>query len=107
MCHFLILENAPFSGLKLTSVQFNLGEDLSPNVALVLKSKLFWRKNEWNFGRNCSDLRGQPQSLNGLAHDILARVTLYQSCHSCCSCIDFFPLHSCRLAATAFLSSKV
>ena len=34
VCHFSILEKAPFSGLKLTSV-YILGDDLSPlNVAL-------------------------------------------------------------------------
>ena len=34
MCHFSILEKAPFSGLKLTSV-YILGDDLSAlNVAL-------------------------------------------------------------------------
>ena len=49
---------------------------------------------------------GNAQSLNGLARDFLARGTLYQSCHSRCSCVGFFPLRSCRLAATAFLSSK-
>ena len=33
VCHFLIVERAPFSGLKLTS--YILGDDLSPlNVAL-------------------------------------------------------------------------
>ena len=58
VCHFSILEKAPFSRLKLTSV-YILGDDLSPlNVALFFKSKLFWRKSEWNFGRYCSDVRG-------------------------------------------------
>ena len=34
VCHLSILEKAPFSGLKLTSV-YILGDDLSPlNVAL-------------------------------------------------------------------------
>ena len=57
--HFSILEKVPFAGLKLTSV-YILGDDLSAlNVALFLKSKLFWRKGEWNFGCNCSDVRGQ------------------------------------------------
>ena len=73
MSHFSILEKAPFSGLKLTSV-YILGDDLSPlNVALFLKSKLFWRKSEWNFSRNCSDTRGT----DGLARDLLAYGTLY------------------------------
>ena len=58
VCHFSILEKAPFSGLKLTSV-YILGDDLSPlNVAVFLKSKLFWRKSEWNFDRYCSDVCG-------------------------------------------------
>ena len=34
---------------------------------------------------------GTAQSLNGLALDLLARETLYQSCHSRCSCVGFFP----------------
>ena len=92
---------APFSGLKLTSVH---SRDLSPlNVALFFKSKLFWRKSEWNFDRNCSDLRGHRpvMSLNGLARDLLARGTLYQTCHSHCSCVGFFlrvVLYGCGLA---------
>ena len=55
VCHFSILEKAPISGLKLTLV-YILGDDLSPLNVALLKSKLFWRKSEWNFGRNCSDL---------------------------------------------------
>ena len=48
VCHFSILEKEPFSGLKLTPVHSR-----SPlNVALFFKSKLFWRKSEWNFGRS-------------------------------------------------------
>ena len=47
--------------------------------------------------------RVPPSSLNGLARDLLTLVVLYQSCHSRCSCAGFFPLRSCRLAATAFL----
>ena len=27
-------------------------------LSSFLKSKLFWRKSEWNFGHNCNDLRG-------------------------------------------------
>ena len=49
---------------------------------------------------------GTAQSLNGLARDLLARRTLYQSCHWRCACVGFFPSRSCRLAVTAFLSSK-
>ena len=34
----------------------NLGDDLSPsNVALKIEA-IFWRKSEWNFGRNCSNV---------------------------------------------------
>ena len=55
VCHFSILEKAPFLGLKLTPV-YILGDDLSPlNVALFGKSKLFWRKSD---GRYCNDVRG-------------------------------------------------
>ena len=44
MCHFSILEKAPFLGLKLTSV-YVLGEDLSPlNVALFLKIEAILEK---------------------------------------------------------------
>ena len=38
VCHFLILEKAPFSGLKLTSVH-----NLSPlNVALFLENRSYF-----------------------------------------------------------------
>ena len=58
VCHFSILEKAPFSGLKLTSV-YILGDDLSPlNVPLFLKIEAILEKKRWNFGRNCSDIRG-------------------------------------------------
>ena len=88
VCHFSILEKELFSGLKFD--QYILGEDLSPlNVALFSKSKLFWRKSEWNFGHNCSMYSGTAQSLNGLARDLLAHGTLYQSCHLRCSCACF------------------
>ena len=41
VCHFLILEKAPFSGLKLTSIHFRL----SPlNVALFLKIEVILEK---------------------------------------------------------------
>ena len=40
VCHFFILEKAPFSEFKLTSLPLN--------VAL-----LSYEKSEWNFGRNC------------------------------------------------------
>ena len=44
MCHFFILEKAPFSGLKLTSV-YILGDDLSPlNVALFENRSYFGEK---------------------------------------------------------------
>ena len=42
VCHFLILEKAPFSGLKLTYI---LGDNLSPlNVALFLKIEAILEK---------------------------------------------------------------
>ena len=44
---------------------------------------------------------GNAQSLNGLARDVLAHGTLYQSCHSRCSCVGFFPSRSCRLSFPA------
>ena len=44
VCHFSILEKAPFSGLKLTSV-YILGDNLSPlNVALFFKIKAILEK---------------------------------------------------------------
>ena len=44
VCHFSILEKAPFSGLKLTSV-YILGDDLSPlNVALFFKIEAILEK---------------------------------------------------------------
>ena len=44
MCHFTILEKAPFSGLKLTSV-YILGDDLSAlNVALFLEIEAILEK---------------------------------------------------------------
>ena len=51
---FLLWRRRRFQGWN-----FILGDDWSVlNVALFWKSKLFWRKSEWNFGRNCSDLLG-------------------------------------------------
>ena len=44
VCHFSILEKAPISGLKLTSV-YILGDDLSPlNVALFKKIEAILEK---------------------------------------------------------------
>ena len=53
VCHFLILEKAPLSGLK-----YILGDDLSPLNVALFENQAICRKSEWNFGRNCSDLRG-------------------------------------------------
>ena len=104
VCHFLILEKVPISGLKLTSVHSR-----SP-----LNVSTFFFNRSYNFGEKASETSavtamiyaGTAQSLNGLARDLLACGTLYQSCHSHCSCVGFFPSRSCRLATTAFLSSK-
>ena len=41
---------------------------------------------------------GNAQSSNGLACDLLARGTLYQSSHLRCSCVGFVPSRSCRFA---------
>ena len=47
---------------------------------------------------------GNAQSLNGFARDLLARQTLYQSCHFFGTCVGFFPMVAGLL--TAFLPSK-
>ena len=49
---------------------------------------------------------GNAQSLNGLACDLLAHGTLYQSCHLRCSCVGFFPSRRVAGLQTALLSSK-
>ena len=106
VCHFSILEKAPFSWLKLTSV-YILGDDLSPlNVALFENRSYFGEKASGTSAITAVMYAGTAHSLNGLARDLLARGTLYQSCHLHCSCIGFFPSHSCRLADCFFLSSK-
>ena len=87
LCHFSILEKAPFSGLKLTSV-YILCDDLS----------YFGEKASGTSAVTAVMYAGTAHSLNGLACDLLAHGTLYQSCHLRCSCIGFFPSHSCRLA---------
>ena len=96
MCHFSILEKAPFSGLKLTSV-YILGDDLSAlNVALFfLNRSYFGEKASGTSAVTAVMYAGTTQSLNGLARDLLARGTLYQSNHLC---IGFFPSRSCRFA---------
>ena len=100
VCHFFDFGEG---GLNLH--QYILGDDFSPlNVALFFENRSY-------FGEKASGTSvvtaviyaGTAQSLNGLARDLLACGTLYQSCHSHCSCVDFFPSCSCRLAATAFL----
>ena len=100
VCHFSILEKAPISGLKLTSV-YILGDDLSPlNVALL---SYFGEKASGTSAVTAVIYSGTAHSLNSLARDLIAPGTLYQSCHSHCSCVGFFPSSSCGLAATAFL----
>ena len=104
VCHFSILEKAPISGLKLTSV-YIVGDDLSPlNVALFLKIEaIVGEKASKTSAVTAVIYSGTAQSLNGLARDLIAHGTLYQSCHSRCSCVGFFPSRSYGLAVTAFL----
>ena len=94
------------SWLKLTSV-YILGDDLSPlNVALFENRSYFGEKASGTSAVTAVMYAGTAHSLNGLARDLLARGTLYQSCRLHCSCIGFFTSHSCRLADCFFLSSK-
>ena len=55
---FFIVEKAPFSGLKLTSVHSRWRFKCF-KCTTFLKIEAIWGKSEWNFGRNCSDLLGQ------------------------------------------------
>ena len=59
VCHFSILEKAPISGLKLTSV-YILGDDLSSlNVALFENRSYFGEKSSGTSAVTaCSDVRG-------------------------------------------------
>ena len=66
VCHFLILEKAPFTGLKLTSVL--LGDDLTPlNVALFFENRsYFGEKASGTSAVTAVIYSGNAQSLNGL-----------------------------------------
>ena len=81
VCHFLILEKAPFSGLKLTSVH-------SRRRFKSFKcstSKLFGEKASGTSAVTFSDLLGQRPVIKRFARDLLACGTLYQSCQLRCS----------------------
>ena len=83
--------------------QYILGDDLSPlNVALSWKSKLFWRKSEWNFGRNCSDLLGQCPVIKRFSTWSFSMWNPLPKLHLRCSHVGFFPsrsyIYGCRLA---------
>ena len=98
VCHFFILEKAPFSVLNLH--QYILGDNL--NVALL---SYFGEKASGTSAVTVVIYMGTAQSVNGLAcellaHEVLARGTFYQSCQRS-SCGGFFPSRSCRLAAGA------
>ena len=71
--HFSILEKAPISGLKLTSV-YILGDDLS-----FLNRSYFGENASGTSAVTAVMYAGTAQSLNSLARDLLARGTLYQS----------------------------
>ena len=99
------LEKAPFSGLKHTSV-YILGYYLSPlSVALFEKRSYFGEKANGTSAVTAVMYAGTSQSLKGLACDILARGTLYQSSHWRCSCVVFSLLVVAGLQ-TSFLCSK-
>ena len=73
MCHFFILEKAPFSGLKLTSVHSRCG-------FMSFKCSTFFENRSY-VGEKASGTSavtaviysGNTQSLNSLARDLLAR----------------------------------
>ena len=51
---------------RIDIYKYNLGEYLSPlNIVLFFKSKLFWRKSEWNSAVTAVIYAGNAQSLNG------------------------------------------
>ena len=83
VCHFSILEKAPFWGLKLTSVYIR-GDDLTVTAVMYA---------------------GTSQSLNGLARDLLASEPFTKAV----VCVVPELVSSLRLVAgfqTVFLSSK-
>ena len=76
-------------------------------VSFETKKKFFFfGPFKWKFREKASGTSavtavmyaGNAQLLKGLARDLLARRTLYQSCHLRCSYVGFFPSRSCRLA---------
>ena len=106
VCHFSILEKAPFSGLKLTSV-YILGFK-SFKCSTFLKIEVILEKKQVEPGTSAVTAvmyAGTAQSLNSLAHDLLARGTLYQSCNLRCFFLRWFLPFASGLRTT-FLSSK-
>ena len=105
MCHFSILEKAPFLGLKLTSV-YILGDDSSPlNVALFLNRSYFGEKASGTSAVTAVMYAGTAQSFNGLARDLLASEPFTKAV----ICVVPELVYSLRLVAglqTAFLSRK-
>ena len=101
MCQFSILEKAPLLGLKLTSV-YILGDDLSPlNVA----RSYFGEKASGTSAVTAVMYAGTAQSLNGLAHDLLASEPFTKAV----ICVVPELVYSLRLVAglqTAFLFRK-
>ena len=88
VCHFFILEKAPFSGLKLTSVHSR--RRFKSFKCTFLKIEAILEKKRVELTRR----------------DLLACGTLYQSCQLRCSCVGFFPSRRVAGLQTAFLSSK-
>ena len=73
------MEKAPFSGLKLTSIHSRC----VLNVALFFENRsYFGEKASGTSAVTAVIYSGTAQSLNGLAHHLIAHETLYQSCHS-------------------------
>ena len=61
------------------------------NIALFENRSYFGEKASGTSAVTAVIYSGTAQSLNGLARDFIAHGTLYQSCHSGCSCVGFFP----------------
>ena len=86
VCHFLILEKAIFSVLKLISVHSRWRfKSFKCNISY------FGVKVSGTSAFTAVTYAATAQSLNGLARDLLASGVLYQSCHLHCSCVGFFP----------------
>ena len=76
MCHlFFFLEKVPFSGLKLHP--YNLGEALNVALFCFEKQSSFGEKASGTSAVTAVIYTGKAESLNGLAHDLLAHGTLY------------------------------